>query len=151
MIDANINTNSDLFQVLKGGSSNVGIVVRYDMYTFEAADLWGGIVSYPFNTSSQQVDALVQFGEDAKNDQNSSAITFFTSSNLANETAVINVYDYTKPVVRPAIFDKFLAIPGNLSDTTRIANLSNIVDELLQPDGFRYVTLLAYGQRGQEY
>ncbi|TVY33168.1 Bifunctional solanapyrone synthase [Lachnellula subtilissima] len=137
IIDANAHTNSDLFQVLKGGSSNVGIVVRYDIYTFQAEDLWGGIVTYPFSTATQQIEALVDFGDNLKNDPNSSAITFFTSTNLANKTSVINVYDYTKPIARPAIFEKFLAIPGNLSDTTRIANLSNMVAELEQPDGFR--------------
>ncbi|TVY21369.1 Bifunctional solanapyrone synthase [Lachnellula arida] len=137
IIDANAHTNSDLFQVLKGGSSNVGIVVRYDVYTFPAEDLWGGIVTYPFSTATQQIEALVDFGDNLKNDSNSSAITFFTSTNLANKTSVINVYHYTKPIARPAIFEKFLAIPGNLSDTTRIANLSNMVAELKQPDGFR--------------
>lgn len=101
-------------------------MVRYDVYTFHAEDLWGGVVSYPFSTATQQIEALVDFGDNIKNDPNSSAITFFTSSNLANETSIINVYDYTKPIARPAIFEKFLAIPGNLSDTTRIANLSNI-------------------------
>lgn len=141
LIDANAHTNSDLFQVLKGGSSNVGIVVRYDVYTFQAENLWGGIVTYPFSTATQQIEALVDFGDNLKNDPNSSAITFFTSTNLVNATSIINVYDYTKPVVRPAIFDKFLAIPGNLSDSTRIANLSNMVAELEQPDGFRYVLL----------
>lgn len=119
----------------------MGIVVRYDVYTFQAEDLWGGVVSYPFSTATQQIEALVDFGDNVKNDPNSSAVTFFTSSNLANETSVINVYDYTKPVVRPAIFKKFLAIRGNLSDTTRIANLSNMVAELEQPDGFRYMFL----------
>lgn len=116
-------------------------MVRYDVETFEAEDLWGGLVSYPYSTAARQIQALVDFTNNLVNDPYASAIVFFQDSFLSNETAIISVYDYTKPVVRPPIYDEFLAIPGNLSDTTRIANLSDIVNELAQPDGFRYVSL----------
>lgn len=138
IVDANANTNSDLFQVLKGGSSNVGIVTRYDLTTFKAEDLWGGVVVYPFSTLSQQLNALVDFTNNLINDPNGSAIVFLQTSFLSNETAIINAYDYTKPVARAPVYNEFLAISGNTSDSTRIANLSDIVAELTQPAGYRY-------------
>jgi FAD/FMN-containing dehydrogenase len=42
IVNSNKNTNADLFTALKGGSSNFGIVTRYDMETFPNEDLWGG-------------------------------------------------------------------------------------------------------------
>ncbi len=99
-------------------------------------------MSYPFSTLPQQLKALVDFTNNLINDPKGSAIVFLQTSFLSNETAVINAYDYTKPVARAPAYDEFLAIPGNTSDSTRIANLSDIVAELTQPAGYRYAMFL---------
>ncbi len=117
-------------------------MTRYDLTTFKAEDHWGGVVSYPFSTLPQQLKALVDFTNNLINDPKGSAIVFLQTSFLSNETAVINAYDYTKPVARAPAYDEFLAIPGNTSDSTRIANLSDIVAELTQPAGYRYAMFL---------
>lgn len=43
IINANAGENSDLWAALKGGSGNFGMVTRFDMYTFTAHDVWGGL------------------------------------------------------------------------------------------------------------
>lgn len=43
IINANEASHSDLWTALRGGSGNFGIVTRFDMYTFPAQDLWGGV------------------------------------------------------------------------------------------------------------
>lgn len=116
---------------------NFGIVTRFDMTTFKGDGVWGGLVSYPNSTLEQQVDALIKFGDNIENDPYGSAIAIFLTASASNTTTVVNAYHYTKPVERPAAYNDFLAIPGNISDTMRITNMSEIVVELEQAEGFR--------------
>lgn len=43
IVRANKGNNSDLFWALKGGSSNFGIVTRFDMNTIPSKKVWAGI------------------------------------------------------------------------------------------------------------
>lgn len=137
IIYANKETNADLLEALKGGSMNFGIVTRFDMTTFRGEGLWGGVVTYPNSTIEQQVDALIKFGDNIANDPYGSAITIFLTASASNTTTVVNAYDYTKPVERPAAYDDFLAIQGNTSDSMRISTMSELTVELEQAEGFR--------------
>ncbi|QSZ35285.1 hypothetical protein DSL72_008154 [Monilinia vaccinii-corymbosi] len=146
--NANKETNSDLFQALKGGSSNFGIVTRLDLETFVGGDnapnnIWGGVVTYPASTTAQQIQAMVNFGNNINNDPYGSAIGIWQYSTLTNQTTVINAYEYTHPVVAPPVFKEFLAIPGNTSDSMRIASMTNLTIELEQAGGYRdsFITL----------
>ena len=42
-------------------------------------------------------------------------------------------------MVAPAAYDEFLAIPGNISSSMRLTNMSSLTAELEQPGGYRYV------------
>jgi FAD/FMN-containing dehydrogenase len=42
IVEASQQENSDLYQALKGGSGNFGIVTRIDMTTFPFGQMWGG-------------------------------------------------------------------------------------------------------------
>lgn len=42
IVNANEETNSDLFRVLKGGGNNFGIVTRFDMTTLPFKSIWDG-------------------------------------------------------------------------------------------------------------
>lgn len=61
IVDANSNTNSDLFKALKGGSINFGIVTRFDMKTLPQEDFWGGTVTHDWSTVHEQIPAFVRF------------------------------------------------------------------------------------------
>ena len=43
IVYATKDTNSDLFWALKGGSSNFGIVTRFDMTTVPSKGIWAGV------------------------------------------------------------------------------------------------------------
>lgn len=43
IVYANKTSNSDLFWALKGGSSNFGIVTRFDVQTYPSSRVWAGI------------------------------------------------------------------------------------------------------------
>lgn len=141
IVEASEDENADLFKVLKGGSSNVGIVTRLDLTTFPNEGLWGGIVTYPNTTASQQFDAFVKFGPNINKDPYASVIVINGYLSATNANIFENAYEYSKPEPRPAIFDDFLAIPGNLSDTMRIANMSSLAEEFANPTTFRVLFL----------
>ena len=129
IVNANKNTNSDLFKALKGGNSNFGIVTRYDMETFESEDLWGGIVTWPSSTVDQHFKALVNFGTDPNRDPNAALIVFQGYSTATLADVVRAAFDYTKPVARPDAYKEFYAITPNLTDTTKIQPMSAIAAE----------------------
>jgi FAD/FMN-containing dehydrogenase len=130
--------NSDLFRVLKGGGNNFGVVTSIDVEAFEGGSLWGGLVMYPESTAEQQFEALTAFHGKLEEDPFSSAIVMDTYlSEVGGDPLFFNVFDYTAPVARPASFNHFLDIPGNFSDTTRIANMTSLAQELVQPSKFR--------------
>lgn len=61
IIQANKNTHSDLFWALKGGSSNFGIVTRFDVQTHPTGRIYGGVFSWNASHTHQAVDALAAF------------------------------------------------------------------------------------------
>ncbi|KAF3052652.1 hypothetical protein E8E11_011502 [Didymella keratinophila] len=129
IVKANKTSNADLFTALKGGSSNFGIVTRYDMETFEQEDLWGGIMTWPTSTIDQHFKALVNFGTNPDRDPNAALIVFQGYSTASPTNVVRAAFDYTKPVARPDAYMEFLAINGTLSDSTKIQPMSAIAAE----------------------
>lgn len=141
IIEADEDNHKDLWQTLKGGSNNFGVVTRLDLMTLEGIELWGGVVTYPNDTTQQQIDALYKFTDDVNNDPYASAISIWQYTTVTDANIIIAAYDYTKPEPKPPIFDDFLAIPGNTSDSLRITNMTDLAIELEQAAGFRSVTL----------
>ncbi|KAK8209488.1 FAD binding domain-containing protein [Phyllosticta capitalensis] len=139
IVHANSESNSDLFQVLKGGANNFGVVTRIDLKTFEREPIWGGVVAYPVETADLHTKALVNFGEKLADDPYASAIVILLFESHIGFPMVGNAYEYTKPIERPPpIFDEFLAIPGNFSSSMRITNMTDLTEELEKPKGFRW-------------
>ncbi|KAL3482140.1 hypothetical protein BJX99DRAFT_268527 [Aspergillus californicus] len=140
IVDANIETNVDLFKALKGGSNNFGIVTKYEIKAIDNAHLWGGIVVYDNSTTDQQIPALVKFIDNIENDPYASWIGLWQFNSTTGQTTISSPLDYTKPVAHPDAFNDFYQIP-NISDSTRYATLYNLTSELQQAGGYRDVFL----------
>ena len=138
-MNANKNSNSDLFQALKGGGNNLGIVTRFDLFAFAQDDLWGGVVAFPNTTTSKQISAFVNFNNNIVKDEYGSLISFWIYTSESDATNSINSLEYTKPVANASVFAELRRIPGKISDTTRITNLTDLTTELVQAYGFRSV------------
>lgn len=137
IINANATSNSDLWLALKGGSSNFGIVTRFDMETFEQGDLWGGSVIYSKNYTQQHIDAYVAWTDNVVNYPEGSSIIFWSYLPTMEDVVIIAAYEDTAGNVEPAGFDKFMAIPS-MSSTMRVTSHKNLTDELEQATGYRY-------------
>ncbi|EKD12970.1 FAD binding domain containing protein [Drepanopeziza brunnea f. sp. 'multigermtubi' MB_m1] len=130
IINANASSNADLFQGLKGGGNNFGVVTRYDLKAFEFSEMWGGLRIYPNTTQDQQIDAFVNFTNNLQTDTNANIINFSAYSAASGLHLNWNFMHYTKPIVDPPIYAEFDRIPGKLTDSTRIATVSNLTAEL---------------------
>ncbi|KAL4894757.1 hypothetical protein BDV59DRAFT_192207 [Aspergillus ambiguus] len=140
IINANSESNIDLFKALKGGSNNFGIVTKYELKAIDNAHLWGGISIYDNSTTDQQIDALVKFIDNIENDPYASWIGLWQYNSTTDKTLISSPQDYTKPVAYPEAFDDFYKIP-NISSTTRFATLYDLTSELQQAAGYRDVFL----------
>ncbi|KNG50269.1 fad binding domain-containing protein [Stemphylium lycopersici] len=138
VINANATSNSDLWLALKGGSSNFGIVTRFDMDAFEQGDLWGGSVIYSKNYTQQHIDAYVAWTDNVVNYPEGSSIIFWSYLPAMEDVVIIAAYEDTAGNVEPAGFDNFMAIPS-MSSTMRVTSHKNLTDELEQATGYRDV------------
>ena len=140
VVEANENTNADLWIALRGGSNNFGIVTRFDFRTFQQGTFWGGIVYYPLTTASQQLAAFYNFAKDPNYDDYTAVIQSFGFSGSQGGAAVNGLY-HTKPSANPPTLQPFTAIQPQLASTLRMDSLLSLTVErgAAAPDGFRSV------------
>ena len=139
IVTASKTENSDLFTVLKGGSNNFGIVTGLKMATFRNNGLWGGLVLYPGDAIQEHFKALVRFSDGVGSEPKGAVIVMPAYMSAVGADQILNAYDYTEPISRPTIYDEFLSIKGNVSDTTGIRNMSSLAGELGALTTHRYV------------
>ncbi|KAI1079798.1 hypothetical protein F5B20DRAFT_542436 [Whalleya microplaca] len=137
IINANPQENADLFRVLKGGSGNFGIVTKIDIQVFEASNLWGGVVLYPFSTADQHIEAYVDWINNVENYPDGSSILIWTYSPKVEDIVIFAAYEDTTGAVSPPGFDKFMEIPHAITSTLRVDSLLNLTTELNMPAGYR--------------
>jgi hypothetical protein len=130
IVTASKTSYPDLFTVLKGGNSNFGIVTSFKFDTFDYNEMWGGLVIYPNTTIQDHFKALINFSNNIDKSSLGSAIVMPVYQSSAGADLILNAYDYAEPTPRPAAYDEFLAIPGNISDSTGIRNMSSLAAEL---------------------
>ncbi|KAL8404438.1 hypothetical protein RB594_009331 [Gaeumannomyces avenae] len=138
VVDANRTSNQDLYRALKGGSSNFGIVTRFDLDTFEApSTLWGGTVGWTDAGSAAVIKATKNFADSAGDHQDSSSIVFwtFTQGSGATEPIVIAALHNTAGVPAAPQYREFLSIPNNITYAMRKDSLVHFTDELEVPRG----------------
>jgi hypothetical protein len=145
IVNANATSNPDLWQALKGGSGNLGLITRFDMYPIEYADpknpvVWGGNLFYDLESGPAVIDALVDFTDNVHKDENSSSIIYWAYLPAILGGTILNAaIENTRAEVKPAAFDTYYAVEGIYDDTTKVDTLTNVANELGsgQPAGFR--------------
>lgn len=145
IVDANASSNPDLFQALKGGSGNLGLVTSFDMYPIEYEDpgnpvVWGGNLFYDLASGPAVIDALVDFTDNVYKDENSSSIVYWAYLPTILGGTILNAaVENTLAIVKPEAVDGYYAVENLVDDTTKVDTLSNVANELGagQPPGLR--------------
>jgi hypothetical protein len=93
IVNANKSENSDLWHALKGGSGNFGIVTRFDIQSFEAAPIYGGILTSSADTNEAQIQAIINFN---------------TGMNVGHNSSYAAVWQYL-PTLGGIVVNRFIA------------------------------------------
>ncbi|KAK2753900.1 hypothetical protein FQN54_007259 [Arachnomyces sp. PD_36] len=113
IVQANSEENSDLFWALKGGSSNFGIVTRYDMEYFEIGPMFGGSVSWAPEYYEDYLAAQAKFISPGGGSEDTKAAIMpnWQLSLLTEEIVSGSVLLYNSPDPDPEALKDFTAIP----------------------------------------
>lgn len=151
IVNANATSRPDLWQALKGGSGNLGLITRYDMYPIEYPDpkkpvVWGGNLFYNLSSGPEVIDALVDFTDNVYKDENSSSIVYWAYlPQIIGGTMINAAIENAKALQKPKAFDGYYAVEGLYQDTTKVDTMSNTANALGsgQPAGFRNIWFTA--------
>ncbi|KAL8639151.1 MAG: hypothetical protein Q9226_008908 [Calogaya cf. arnoldii] len=122
--NANANHNPDLFQAMKGGANNFGIVTTFTLKTYAINQIWGGIKSYSLDQLPALFAAMQEYQSKPKKDLYANLMLQAFTTN-ASVGAVLNMV-YLKPVVNASAFAPFYSIPTT-GDTTKTQSLTQMM------------------------
>ena len=150
IVNANKDTNSDLFKALKGGSSNFGIVTRVDMQTVDYDKIWGGQVVYPLETTDEHIKAYVKWVDNIPEYTKGSAVTFWSYSPGGPTVVAAALHDVSNTEWAPA-YDDFRNIQPQTMDTLRHETHLNMTVELEEPVDYRQIWMTLTGKNDERF
>lgn len=139
IVDANEDSNTDLFWALKGGGNNFGIVTRFDMKTFPAHDVWDGIVTNPKSETDAVIDALVQLADHLNVAENPAehCLGMWTYSPQTKDIIIESDLTQLDADENSPSVKKFLAIPGH--QNMKRKSMASTVAGFILPSNKQYV------------
>lgn len=141
VVNANSTANADLWRALKGGSSNFGIVTRYDMEALPSRKLYYDLRTFGSNYTDAVVDAAVGFSNQDESLGDNSLVTFLsykpaTTSEITVSTIYVNIAGAGNVTTA---FNPLKGLP-TLSKTTTLLNMAEAAAGSQVGDGTKYVT-----------
>ncbi|KAJ7629459.1 hypothetical protein DFH06DRAFT_720716 [Mycena polygramma] len=137
---ANANETSlpDLYWALKYGSTNFGIVARFDMHTYPLGPVWGGLLHLPLTEARPMLNYLVNLIPNLASDPKGMAAVVIGWNPQTQDYVVSVIVNYREPTAFPALFAHLQAVEP-LHSTLRLAHLVSLTDELvdIMPSGSR--------------
>lgn len=110
VINANASCHSDLWRALKGGSSNFGIVTRFDIETFPASNITLERRTIGPEHTDEYIDAIVDYANlDQSHDENAmvSVISYSAKAGITMTVTEVNTVNNASTTA----FDKFNRMP----------------------------------------
>ncbi|KAF2231357.1 FAD-binding domain-containing protein [Viridothelium virens] len=139
IVNANANSNPDLWTALKGGSGNFGIVTRFDMYTFAAKDLWGGIRAATRSEGDRLAQTMVDFTDNnSRNLADAYIINYTFNGSASPDVLVAHVIVDTDGLINASAFDEIQRVPAIMNDV-KMRTMANMADSYLLPSGQQQV------------
>jgi hypothetical protein len=132
VVNANAETNSDLWYALKGGSNNFGIVTRFDFRTFPQGRFWGGSLYYFGNSFPSQIEALVtELKKPDATEETHLMISVGFAAQFGPKAMCMNQLYYTREVEKPAVLEPFVSVTPQIDamNTMRMMTLKEAASE----------------------
>ena len=133
--NANSTKNSDLFWALKGGSSNFGIVTRFDMQTFPLTEMWGGTALYNSSALNDIVEAYASYtvAQGGSSDSGTHIDPSILINATTGEVSIYSVYMHRGSDPNPASAQNFTKIPATFSDLRVGRNINGLRNDTNPP------------------
>ncbi|CAG8980501.1 hypothetical protein HYALB_00013102 [Hymenoscyphus albidus] len=124
VVNANSNSNSELFWALRGGSNNFGIVTAMTLYTYPIHQVWGGVKGYTLDEMPALFDAMLEYQSLPNKDPYANIMLqgFPTNASIG---ILLNMV-YLKPIETPPAFAAFYNITTTF-DTTKTQTLTEFL------------------------
>lgn len=130
VVNANAETNRDLWVALKGGGNNFGIVTRFDLAVFEQGNLWGGKIFYFQPSFPGQIRSLVEYLHDSKADADIHICVSLGYAPTLGDVMCMNDVFCTRPE-KPKALEPFADVQPQIDpmSTLRVDSLKGFTDE----------------------
>ncbi|KAH7311326.1 hypothetical protein B0I35DRAFT_481303 [Stachybotrys elegans] len=150
IVNANAQENPDLWQALKGGPGNFGLITRYDMTAIEYADpktaqIWGGLLTYDSNDYAvveSVIAAFVKFAESPPENIDNSGVVWWAYNQALGGISLIACIDNVANNPNAPGLDGFRVIPF-IGSTLRSDTIVGITGELAGGHGLHYINMVA--------
>ncbi|KAF2721408.1 FAD binding domain-containing protein [Polychaeton citri CBS 116435] len=123
IINANATAHSDLWRALKGGSSNFGVVTRFDMQAFPARNLTIQTRTIGMDRAKEFVDAFAGFTDLDESFHNNALLSYMSYGPETNETTILVTEVNTVDNTNTTAFDAFNLIPTLVPGTKQSLSL----------------------------
>lgn len=110
---------------------NFGLVSRFDLYTFEQGNLWGGSRFYPMQLNASLATMFSNFVNNAPSDPKAHLYIAFVYAAQVGGFAGTTGPTYSDPISNAPIFDELNAIPP-LLDATGVMSMGALAVALNQ-------------------
>ncbi|KAL1859788.1 hypothetical protein Daus18300_009378 [Diaporthe australafricana] len=142
VVNASLIENSDLFWALRGGGgSNFGIVTRFDLDAFPQGEIWSNDVVYPGALNTTLIPLYANLTINGLPEDPQAHMYFITTyyPELGGYVVAASLYHATPPAANttPAVYAPLKSVPGILSDTSTVENVSTALRAINQPYGDR--------------
>ncbi len=130
IVNANAQTNQDLWVALKGAGSNFGIVTRFDLEVFEQGQMWGGKLFYFPPSFPEQIRSLVNYLNDSGADKDVHiCISIGYAAALGSKLCMNDIF-CTRPETSKSL-GPFANVQPQIDqmNTLRVDKFKNFVDE----------------------
>ncbi|KAJ7765654.1 hypothetical protein B0H16DRAFT_1413132 [Mycena metata] len=128
--DVNEKNLPDLYWALKYGSTNFGIVTRFDMTTYPLADVWGGSLIFDISQGPALLQAHVDFAAKLDSDPMGLNVIAFAWDPRQQTYIIWSPNIYLSDAAFPPLYSDIEAlVPNALLNTMRITDLMSITNE----------------------
>lgn len=122
---------ADLFWALKLGSTNFGIITRFEMSTFPLGDIWGGLELYDIALGPTLLEDLISLTSDLNKHPFGMAAVGLAYNPETKSYFIWQPKMYYKPVVNPSMFASMSKYEPFLS-TMKVRSLADYTEEVLR-------------------
>ncbi|KAI7204840.1 hypothetical protein KC316_g510 [Hortaea werneckii] len=141
IVNANSTSHQDLWLALRGGSSNFGIVTRFDVAALPEGPVWGGGLTQPAqaHTTDEVLRALHHLAGDPDRDRYAAYGVLWSYNTTTGNRRITHTLVHTNGTAHPDAFRPFEDIQPRLSSSLRSTTIASLTEEAsaFMPKGFR--------------